>query len=77
MSTPRDVPTSQRLTDVIEAMAGKPIVMCVDLVADRFISGIPKRISREAPVLILEYEGERLPEAEGIRRSKELLEKYV
>jgi rfaE bifunctional protein kinase chain/domain len=60
MSTPRDVPTSQRLVDVIEAMAGKPIVMCVDLVADRFITGIPKRISREAPVLILEYEGERL-----------------
>jgi rfaE bifunctional protein kinase chain/domain len=60
MSTPRDVPTSQRLADVIEAMAGKPIVMNVDLVVDRFISGIPKRISREAPVLILEYEGERL-----------------
>ena len=39
-------------------MAGQPILMLVDLVADRFISGSPKRISREAPVLILSYEGE-------------------
>jgi rfaE bifunctional protein kinase chain/domain len=65
MSTQRDVPTSQRLADVIEAMAGQPIVMCVDLVADRFITGIPKRISREAPVLILEFESERLTPGGG------------
>lgn len=39
--------------------------MLVDLVADRFISGTPKRISREAPVLILRYEGERLAPGGG------------
>lgn len=39
-------------------MAGQTTGMVVDLVVDRFISGSPKRISREAPVLILRYEGE-------------------
>lgn len=39
--------------------------MLVDLVADRFITGSPKRISREAPVLILSYEGERLAPGGG------------
>jgi rfaE bifunctional protein kinase chain/domain len=34
-------------------------------VADRFISGTPKRISRESPVLILRYEGERLAPGGG------------
>jgi rfaE bifunctional protein kinase chain/domain len=44
---------------LIDRMAGQPVLMLVDLVADRFISGTPKRISREAPVLILRYTGER------------------
>ena len=52
------VPSPARLAELVEAMAGEPVVMLVDLVADRFISGAPKRISREAPVLILRYEGE-------------------
>jgi rfaE bifunctional protein kinase chain/domain len=51
-------PTTERLLELVDAMAGQPILMVVDLVADRFISGSPKRISREAPVLILSYEGE-------------------
>lgn len=41
-------------------MQGQPIVVVADLVADRFITGTPKRISREAPVLILRYESEKL-----------------
>lgn len=53
-------PTAGRLLGLIEAMAGQPVVMLVDLVADLFITGTPKRISREAPVLILSYQGERL-----------------
>lgn len=53
-------PTPERLLRLIEAMAGQPVVMLVDLVADLFITGTPKRISREAPVLILSYESERL-----------------
>ena len=40
-------------------MTGQPVVMAVDLVADRFITGTPKRISREAPVLILKQESDR------------------
>ena len=42
-----------RLLQVTEAMKGKLIVVYGDIVADRFIYGTPKRISREAPVLIL------------------------
>lgn len=57
-STP--VPTPAELLTRIDAMAGKPVVLAADLVVDRFITGTPKRISREAPVLILSYEGERL-----------------
>src|SRR5207244_6753078 len=36
-----------------EAMKGKLIIVYGDIVADRFVYGTPKRISREAPVLIL------------------------
>ncbi len=46
-------------------MAGRPVVMLVDPVADRFVTGTPKRISREAPVLILRYEGEHLAPGGG------------
>src|SRR5262249_60298034 len=42
-----------RLLQLTEAMNGKLIVVYGDVVADRFIYGTPKRISREAPVLIL------------------------
>src|SRR5215210_6056012 len=53
-------PTPDRLLALIDAMAGQPVAMLVDLVADLFITGTPKRISREAPVLILSYQGESL-----------------
>jgi rfaE bifunctional protein kinase chain/domain len=42
-----------RLLQLTEAMRGKLIVVYGDVVADRFVYGTPKRISREAPVLIL------------------------
>jgi rfaE bifunctional protein kinase chain/domain len=53
-----DPPSRARLSRLIDGMAGRPVVMLVDLVADRFITGTPKRISREAPVLILRHERE-------------------
>jgi rfaE bifunctional protein kinase chain/domain len=53
-----DIPSAERLLELTETMAGQPVLMIVDLVADRYISGMPKRISREAPVLILRYESE-------------------
>ncbi|MBV8518163.1 MAG: hypothetical protein JO197_12250 [Acidobacteria bacterium] len=42
-----------RLLQLSDAMKGKLVVVYGDIVADRFIYGTPKRISREAPVLIL------------------------
>jgi len=59
------VPTAERLMALVDRMAGRPVAMVVDLVADRFITGTPKRISREAPVLILAWEGERLAPGGG------------
>ncbi len=52
------LPSRARLLELVDGLAGHPVVMIVDLVADRFLTGTPKRISREAPVLILHYEGE-------------------
>jgi rfaE bifunctional protein kinase chain/domain len=43
----------QRLLQLVSGMKGKLVLVYGDIVADRFIYGTPKRISREAPVLIL------------------------
>jgi D-glycero-beta-D-manno-heptose-7-phosphate kinase len=59
------LPTTDSLLRRVDAMAGQPVVMLVDLVADVFITGTPKRISREAPVLILSYQGEKLTPGGG------------
>lgn len=45
----------RRLFSLVEEFAGRSIVVAGDFVVDRFIHGYPKRISREAPVLILKY----------------------
>ncbi len=58
-------PSTARLLELIEGMAGQPVAMLVDLVADRFITGTPKRISREAPVLILRHDSESLAPGGG------------
>jgi rfaE bifunctional protein kinase chain/domain len=42
-----------RLLQLTGQMKGKRVVVYGDIVADHFIYGTPKRISREAPVLIL------------------------
>ncbi|HVT43552.1 MAG TPA: PfkB family carbohydrate kinase [Thermoanaerobaculia bacterium] len=42
-----------RLLELAGRMKGRLIVVFGDIVADRFIYGSPKRISREAPILIL------------------------
>lgn len=46
----------QSLLDVIDRFGGARAVLYGDLVLDRFILGTPKRISREAPVIILRHE---------------------
>jgi D-glycero-beta-D-manno-heptose-7-phosphate kinase len=45
------------LADVVRSFAGRRVLVLADLVADEFIFGRVQRISREAPVLILEYDG--------------------
>lgn len=52
-------PSADRLVALVEGMAGRKVVAVADLVVDRFVSGTAKRISREAPVLILRHDGER------------------
>ena len=52
------IPSANRLLEIVDGFAGRPVLMLVDLVADRFVHGVPKRISREAPVLILAHAGE-------------------
>lgn len=53
------VPDCDRLLALVERLEGRKVAVFADLVVDRFISGSPKRISREAPVLILRFEGEQ------------------
>ena len=55
-----EVPDRARLLELIDGFAGQPVLVLGDLVADRFIRGTPKRISREAPVLILRQDSEEL-----------------
>src|SRR5262249_20640434 len=62
-STP--LPTTERLLDLVDRFAGREVVLLADLVADRFITGTPKRISREAPVLILRHESDVLTPGGG------------
>ncbi len=48
-----------RLHGIIESFPSRRIVLYGDLVLDRFVLGTPKRISREAPVIILRFESQR------------------
>lgn len=51
--------TRSRLHDLVDAFPGRRVLVYGDLVLDRFILGSPKRISREAPVIILRWQGQR------------------
>ncbi|HSS44351.1 MAG TPA: bifunctional ADP-heptose synthase [Thermoanaerobaculia bacterium] len=56
----------RRLLDLIPSFAGRPLVVAGDYVLDRFVYGHPKRVSREAPVLILSFwKEESLPGGAG------------
>jgi D-glycero-beta-D-manno-heptose-7-phosphate kinase len=48
--------SARRLLDLIAAARGQRVVVLGDLIADEFVSGRISRVSREAPVLILEYD---------------------
>src|SRR6202171_4106062 len=51
--------TTSRLRSLISSFRGKRVLVIGDMVADQYLIGRPTRISREAPVLILELEEER------------------
>jgi rfaE bifunctional protein kinase chain/domain len=51
--------TRARLLDIVDRLHTVKVVLYGDLVLDRFILGTPKRISREAPVIILRHESQR------------------
>ena len=53
-------PSKDRLLSVVSAFQGRRIAVVADLVIDEFLNGRVERISREAPVLILQYEGSDL-----------------
>jgi D-glycero-beta-D-manno-heptose-7-phosphate kinase len=53
--TPAPSPAARRLLDRIDALAGTRVAIWGDLVLDEFLLGEVGRISREAPVLILQY----------------------
>jgi len=53
------LPSVDRLLELVAKMDGQSVLVVADLVLDRFLTGTPKRISREAPVLILRYQGEQ------------------
>lgn len=47
---------SQELRARVDRFPGKSVLVLGDLIADEYIYGKPRRVSREAPVLILRYE---------------------
>jgi rfaE bifunctional protein kinase chain/domain len=56
----------ERLLHVLGRLPGRRIVVAGDFVLDRFVYGHPKRVSREAPVLILRFwKEENLPGGAG------------
>ena len=63
---PRSSKSAGGLRDLIAAGKGKRVVVFGDLIADEYVYGRIARVSREAPVLILEYNAtEILPGGAG------------
>ena len=58
--------TRERLASLVSAFAGRRLLVAGDFVLDRFVYGHPKRVSREAPVVILRFaREENLPGGAG------------
>lgn len=51
-------PTS--LTKIVDSFKNARVAVIGDIIVDKYISSLAKRVSREAPVLILKYEGEEI-----------------
>jgi D-glycero-beta-D-manno-heptose-7-phosphate kinase len=52
--------STERLAHLVTNFVGKRVLVIGDMVADEYLIGNPARISREAPVLILELNEERI-----------------
>ena len=50
---------TKHFLEIIDRFADCRVALYGDLVLDRFVLGTPKRISREAPVIILRHEEQR------------------
>ena len=57
--TARPVPAREALLAIVDRFRGRKVAVIGDLVLDEYWVGRSSRISREAPVLILEHEGDR------------------
>lgn len=55
-----DADLSSRLVELAERFTGRRVAVVGDVICDRFLYGDPSRISRESPVLILEYAGDTI-----------------
>jgi rfaE bifunctional protein kinase chain/domain len=60
LAAPEFLPDAARLRRLVDRCRDAAVVVFADLVADRFLTGRPRRISREAPVVILDLEDDRL-----------------
>lgn len=57
-----NAPDKKILMEILRGFSGKKVIVWADLVVDRYVLGHPKRVSREAPVLILKHAQEwRVP----------------
>ncbi len=66
MATKSDFECLADLRPWVDALSSRRVVVWGDLVADRFLLGSTTRVSREAPALVLRYEGENVrPGAAG------------
>src|SRR4051812_45747694 len=52
--------TRRRLLALVPLLSGRRVVVAGDFVLDRFVYGHPRRVSREAPVVILRFSREDL-----------------
>jgi rfaE bifunctional protein kinase chain/domain len=63
---PGEAERRERLVNLVDRLAGRRVLVVGDVIADEFIYGQVARVSREAPVLILQYSStEILPGGAG------------
>jgi rfaE bifunctional protein kinase chain/domain len=63
---PGEAERRERLLSLIDGFGGRRVLVVGDIIGDEFIYGDVARVSREAPVLILKYDGtETLPGGAG------------